>query len=189
MGGNVRVGREQCRNVDIATVPGKADFGWLTEQVHRSGLSVGWGRNNGLNRNCRDVTTFFASRILGRKEKKEEDSCHVGSHNSTQITDMTTRSAWPLLGDMSRSFFGDISSSTSQTRMPAPEIDPADGALCASEHDGLGWWSEEFRVQRIANYQEKGSSFQIRWIGDTIEPIPDIITNAMAESTFHFGAF
>uniref|UniRef100_A0A0E0AGH8 Uncharacterized protein n=1 Tax=Oryza glumipatula TaxID=40148 RepID=A0A0E0AGH8_9ORYZ len=34
----------------------------------------------------------------------------------------------------------------------------------------------------IANYQEKGSSFQIRWIGDTIEPIPDIITNAMAEA-------
>lgn len=27
---------------------GKADFGWLTEQVHRGGLSVGWGRNNGL---------------------------------------------------------------------------------------------------------------------------------------------
>lgn len=36
-------------------------------------------------------------------------------------------------------------------------------------------------VEQIANYQEKGSSFQIRWIGDTIEPIPDIITNDMAE--------
>uniref|UniRef100_A0A0D9VAC1 Uncharacterized protein n=1 Tax=Leersia perrieri TaxID=77586 RepID=A0A0D9VAC1_9ORYZ len=36
-------------------------------------------------------------------------------------------------------------------------------------------------TQQIANYQGKGSSFQIRWIGDTIEPIPDIIANAMAE--------
>uniref|UniRef100_A0A0D9YSJ9 Uncharacterized protein n=1 Tax=Oryza glumipatula TaxID=40148 RepID=A0A0D9YSJ9_9ORYZ len=40
--GDVRVGREQCQNVDIATVP---DFWWLAEKESMSGCQVGWGGN------------------------------------------------------------------------------------------------------------------------------------------------